>query len=393
MAPEPDRWIDVSRVGGLQAALDLLPAHGGTVYVPAGTHPINRPVVKKLNEGQHLFLVGDGRASVLVNTSTHGDDLLRITGVEGSWWPDLRTTIRDLSLVGNYASGSALVVAYPNDTMIDGCFFIGHGAQAIHLKPHGTNVTVRDCWLRDCKRGLRADNIHHLTFHGNQTRSLQGGQTQQEHVFLNWSCREVRIVNNHIAYGHDRGIVLDGTAQHVIANNTIEGFDVAIDARGIGVEQPRDRCRDITINANYIHAHTGLRLVGECRGFGITGNDFINNTRAAVAIEHGQDGGTHSITGNVVRKSVYDGVFVKAASPDQGGFRLGDCQDCVVTGNVLDGVHPGPGISAGPGGGRHVITGNRIVTREANGLDISAPGCVVQGNLAQGTAPQGECVP
>ena len=380
MRPGPDTWIDITQAGGLQAALDALPARGGTVYVPAGTHRLDRPVVKALAETQHLFLVGDGRASVLVNTNTHGDDLLHLAGVEGTWWPDLRITIRDLAFVGNPASGDAVAIDYPNDTMIDACFFIGHGAQAVHLGPHGTNVTVRDCWMRDCKRGLRAMNIHHLTFHGNQTRSLRGGQTQEEHVYLSWHCREVRIVNNHIAYGHDRGIVLDGTAQHVIANNTIEGFDVAIDACGTGAQQPRDRCRDITLSANYIHANTGVRLTGACNGFGITGNDFINNPEGAIVIEDARGAGHHSITGNVVRKSVYDGRFVTHASPEQGGFRLGDSANCVVTGNLLDGIRPGPGISAGPGGGGHVIAANRVVQREGQALDIRAPGCIVKDN-------------
>ena len=384
MAPGDRNWIDAAEAGGLQAALDLLPRHGGTVYVPAGTHEIRETIRKSLLEGQHLLLVGDGRGSVLVNGSTGGEDLLHVTGVVGTWWPDLKITIRDLTFVGTPRSGAALVMEYPNDSMVDGCFFIGHGGQAVHLGPQGTNVTVRDCWMRDCKRGLRAENIHHLTMHGNQTRSLKDGQTQEEHVYLNWNCREVRVVNNHFAYGQAQGIVLDGTAQHVIANNTIEGFPVAIDARGTGPENPRDRCRDMVISGNYLHADIGVHLQGECRGFSITGNTFINNPQAAIRVTDAAGGGTHTITGNVVRKSVYDGRFAPSHPPEQGGFCLGDAENCILTGNMLDGIRPGPAISAGPGGGGHVVAHNRVVQFEGEPLAITAPGCQVEGNLSGG---------
>jgi len=65
-------------------------------------------------------------------------------------------------------------------------------------------------------------------------------------------------------------------------------------------------------------------MSGECKGF--NGNDLINNV--------------------------------------QGGIELGCAADCIVTGNLLDGLQPGPGISAGPGGG----------TRHADTLDGALPG-------------------
>lgn len=339
-------WINVAAAGSLQAALDRLPAHGGTLYLPTGTYEVNATIHKALAEGQHLYLVGDGRGSVLVNRQTGGEALLHLCGVVGSWWPDLKITIRDLTFVGNHDSGDALVVDYPNDMMVDACFFAGHGGQALRLGPQGTNVTVRDCWLRDCQRGIRAVNIHHLTLHGNQTRRANDGQAQGEHLWLGWECREVRVIGNHFAYGDAQGIVLDGTAQHVIANNTIEGFAVAIEAHGKGEELPRDHCRDMVISGNYLHADTGLLLDGECRGFVVQGNTFINNPAGAVVIRNAEGAGGHSLTGNVVRKSVYDGVYVKSASPHQRGFDLGNSAGCVVTGNRLQGLNPGPAVTA-----------------------------------------------
>lgn len=361
-------WIDVSEVGGVQAALDALPEHGGTVYVPAGTWEIDIPLEIALREGQHLFLVGEGRASLLVNTDTVGAPLLTIAGAIGQWWPDLKITIRDLTFVGNHASGDALVVDHPNDTMVDACFFSGHGGAAIYFRRQGTNATVRDCWMRDCKRALVAENLHHLTMHGNQTRSLADGQVQAEHVYLDRNCREVRIVGNHLAYGQAEGIILDGTAQQVISGNTIEGFTTGVYALG---------CRDMVVSSNYFHGGIGLHLAGECHGFTISGNTMINTVDGAVVIEDASGSGGHVITSNVIRKSVYADIV---EDKRQGGIALGDARDCVVSANVLEDV-TGPAISGLRGGG-HVISGNRIARCDGPPVQvIPDEWCVIADNL------------
>lgn len=360
--------IKAAEAGGLQAALDALPKTGGTILLPAGRHVFNTPVVKQLTEGQHLFLVGEGRATVLVNENREGKELLHIVGAVGKWWPDLKITIRDLTLVGNPESGDALVVEYPNDTMIDSCFFSGHGGKAVYLKVQGTNVTCRDCWMRDCKRGVYAENIHHLTLHGVQTRSMAGGQVQAEHVYLDRNCREVRVVNNHFAYGQNEAIILDGTAQHVIVGNTIEGFRVGILARH---EKERD-CRDITIGSNYIHGGCAVRLEGLCNGFVVSNNIITDASDGGVVIRESQGSGAHAITGNVMRKSVYKG---------QNGVTLGDSLGCTVVGNTFEDISTAPAISAGPGGGKHVISSNNILKSPGEQIVVKdAPGSLVQGN-------------
>ena len=91
---------------------------------------ITETVEKRLAEGQHLFLVAKGRATVLVNENRDGAPLLRLVGAVGQWWPDLKITIRDLTFVGNYDSGDALVIDHPNDTMVDGCFLAMAGTRS-----------------------------------------------------------------------------------------------------------------------------------------------------------------------------------------------------------------------------------------------------------------------
>ncbi len=366
---ERGAWIDAGEAGGIQAALDALPEHGGTVHIPAGTWEIDRTLEIALREGQHLYLVGDGRASVLVNTDCSGAPLMSIAGAIGEWWPDLKITIRDLTFVGNHASGHALVVDHPNDTLIDGCFFSGHGGTAIYFMTRGTNATVRDCWMRDCKRALFAENLHHLTMHGNQTRRLNEGQQQDEHIYIDRNCREVRIVNNHLAYGDAEGIILDGTAQHVVANNTIEGF--AVNIRVLG-------SRDLAITSNYLHGGVGVHLAGECNGISITGNTMINSTEAAVLIEDASGSGGHVISSNIVRKSVYADIV---EDKRQGGINLGDARNCVVASNVLEDVTDEAAIVA-LGGGGHVVSCNRIVRCAGEPVRLTCDGwSVIADNL------------
>ncbi len=333
--------VNAAEVGDLQAALDLLPPQGGDVYLPAGCYEVDQTVTCHLKEGQHLCLHGDGRATVIRYTAVDGSPLLALDGVPDSWWPDLRITLRDLTLVGNDRCGDGLHLRWPNDALVDACSFFGFGGAAVTITPHATNVTIRDCWMRDCRRVLHADNLHHLTFHGNQTRSRAGGLVQREHVYIGRHCREVRIVNNHLAYGQAEAIVLDGTAQHVIANNTIEGFTVGIRAND---------CRDLAISANYLHSPTGVLIEGDSRGIVVTGNLFTDNSEQAVRIARSFGSGGHVISSNVIRQSVYN--------DGQGGIDLGDAVDCVVQGNVLEDVSRGDSIT-GAGDGRHTCTGNR----------------------------------
>lgn len=370
--------INAVEAGSLQAALDALPKTGGTVFVPAGRHVVTKPVTKQLVEGQHLFLLGEGRASILVNENQQGQELLHIVGPKGvisRVWPDAKITIRDLTLLGNHQSGDALVIEYPYDTLVDACFFQGHGGKAVYFKTNGSNVTCRDCWMRDCRRGVYCESLHHLTLHGVQTRSLPGGQEQAEQVYLNHDCREVRIVNNHFAYGQNEAIILDGTAQHVILGNTIEGFRVSILARP-DIRGNERGCREITIGSNYFNGGCAIRLEGRCNGFVISNNNFVAADQGAVVVRIAEGSGVHCITGNVIRKSAYK---------VQGGIDLGDSQGCTVIGNVLQEVLASPAISAGPGGGRHVISGNNISRAPGEQIVIrEAPDCLVTGNLVDG---------
>jgi hypothetical protein len=259
--------------------------------------------------------------------------------------------------------------------MVDGCFFQGHGGKAVYFKTGGSNVTCRDCWMRDCRRGVYCESIHHLTLHGVQTRSLPGGQQQAEQVYLGHDCREVRVVNNHFAYGHNEAIILDGTAQHVILGNTIEGFRVGILARPDKKGNERD-CRDVTIGSNYFNGGCAIRLEGPCNGFVVSNNNFVAASDGAVVVHDAAGSGAHCVTGNVIRKSAYKG---------QGGVNLGDSQGCTVTGNVFEEVLMSPAISAGPGGGQHVISGNNVSKAPGEQIVVKdAPNCLVSGNLVNG---------
>jgi len=374
----PPGAIDMAAAGGLQAALDALPASGGTIFVPPGRHVLTETAVKHLAERQHLTLVGAGRASILVNENREGQDLLQLVGVKGvisRVWPDLKITIRDLSFLGNHQSGDALVIQYPYDTLVEDCFFEGHGGRAVYFKTNGSNVTCRDCWMRDCKRGVYCESLHHLTLSGLMTRSLPGGQEQAEQLYLGSDCREIRVVGNHFAYGHNEAIIIHGSTHHVISGNTIEGFRVGI----LGKPDPNSTysdCRDVTIGTNYINGGCAVKLDGKCDGFAISNNIIIAAGDGAVVIRNAEGSGAHCITGNIIRKSAFK---------QQGGIHLGDSVGCTVVGNVFQEVLASPAISAGPGGGKHVIASNNITKAPGEQIVVKdAADCLVSGNLVDG---------
>ena len=362
--------IDVTAHPSPQAAVDALPETGGVVYFPVGTYRVGAPLVVRLAEGQHVTFRGEGRGSTLVNTNEQGGSLLEITGVDMmAVWRDLKITVRDLNFVGNHKSGSGLVVQHANDLMVDGCFFLGHGDKAVYLKANGCNATVRDCWMRDCKWGIYVEDVHHLTAHGNQMRRLNDGQEQNAFIYIDKNCREVRLTANHLAYGRNRGIVLDGTAQHAIVGNTIEGFDVGIDAVA---------CRDMAIGNNYLRCRTAIRMVDGCDGFSMTGN--LIHDSDGIVIENSAGHGGHALSGNVFRKSVYTRC---------GGIALGDASRCVVTGNVVEDVTLPSAITAGPGGGNHLIKANAVHRAPQDGIVLrETKGNLVAGNLISGCVGQ-----
>lgn len=353
--------LNAAEIGDLGEAIRALPAEGGGIYLPAGIYEVGETILCHLREGQHLYLHGDGRASVLRFSATDGSPLLDFRGVENSWWPDLKVTLRDLTFVGQHASGDALQLFWPNDILVDACFFSGFGGTAIRVTPNATNVTIRDCWLRDCRRVLHADNLHHLTFQGNQTRSAnEGGLEQAENLYIGRHCREVRIVSNHLAYGHAEAIILDGTAQHVIADNCIEGFPTGILA---------DDCRDICISSNYIHCDCGIRMRGDNRGMLVNGNVFTNTSEGAVVIESAGTSGGHVISNNVIRQSVYN--------DGQKGIDLGTSYACTVNGNLFEDLtDPEPAIRQEKG--RHRVDGNCVTDCGSRARGLAVPGTPVE---------------
>ena len=104
----------------------------------------------------------------------------------------------------------------------------------------------------------------------------------------------------------------------------------------------------------------------------ISNNIITDASDGATVIERAAGSGAHNINGNVLRKSVYKG---------QGGVILGDSQGCSVVGNVFEEVLATPAVSAGPGGGQHLISANNVTKSSGEQIVVKeAPGCLVSGN-------------
>jgi len=140
---------------------------------------------------------------------------------------------------------------------------------------------------------------------------------------------------------------------------------------------------DITIGSNYFCHGTSIRLEGPCNGFVISDNIVRNAHVGFVVIRNAQGSGAHSITGNVVRQSVWRD---EGHEPPVGGIVLGDGTGCNVVGNLFDNALSRPAITAGPGGGKHIISSNNIVNMDGEQILVKdAPDCLVSENLINGT--------
>ena len=225
--------------------------------------------------------------------------------------------------------------------------------------------------MRDCKRGVRAENIHPpdaawLADAQPGWRAGAGG-----HLFLDRNCREVRAVNNHLPMGTPRR--LSSTARPSTPSSAIRlrasrwAFSPETTASATAETSPLARTTSTTAAPSH--------LEGACNGFEISDNIITDAHAGAVIIERAQGERTPSPATSSAR----------AFTRGQGGIALGDSRRCSVVGNVFEEAHTMPAITAGPGGGEHVIASNNITRAEGEQIVVKdAPGCLVSGNLVNG---------
>ncbi len=125
--------IDAIDYPSLQAAIDALPATGGSVRLPAGVFEINQPL--RISQ-EDVLIEGSGTATHIKNMNTEGkpaieiDNPKRKTDAKATLW---RVALHNLRVTGNEQSGDGILAHHMNEIFLHGVTVSYHGGNGIHL--------------------------------------------------------------------------------------------------------------------------------------------------------------------------------------------------------------------------------------------------------------------
>lgn len=257
----------------IQAAIDALPAEGGSVLLSQGTFNIESAITLD----SYQTLRGYGRSTILT-TTTADLDIITATGSNGS--EKVGILIADLCIdgdAGSAANDTGIVWTYVDDSKI-------------------LNIWVQDC----AENGIKLSTSDHNTIANNWIESCA-----VDGMYLVTSTYNT-FANNNASGNTSGGIDLD-TSSHY---NTI-CYNV---------------CEGNTIEGIYLNASEHNTISGNnCEGNGESGiiltNSADNNTVLANVCKGGSeygiyvDGSDHNtVWGNICNGYTLNGIFVEGSS-------------------------------------------------------------------------------
>lgn len=329
----------------IQAAIDALPAGGGTVFFPAGTYLISTALAP--SDGCRLLGVDTG--SVIKVADSADVHAIRINAVND-------VTVEFLEIDGNKVNQTTG----------------GHGVTSV-----GTSVKrirISDCYIHDCKFdgiGLAATTsvnviVERCIVNDNDGSGINNRSgTIVESVFANNIAKD----NGE----HNIGITSKATYL-VISDNVCDGAGTADNITGYNTG---NRHISVTGNVCKVGANHGIHLGG--RFISIVGN-VINaptNNGIMVANTNDSDQAYHAVVAdNIINAAGDNGIY------------LGFVSRFTISGNVIDAA-TNQGInsiycSLG------AITGNSIRASGGRGMRLSAlQDSVVSGNEISASQTQG----
>ena len=369
----------------LQAAIDALPATGGIVTIPAGTHELTQPLV--IGTGD-VRLEGAGAATHLVNRNTQKQPaiLIRHPGhgktprdAKARLW---RVTLANFRVSGSKESGDGIRAEGVDEIYIHGVAIDHHG---------GNGIVLRDCYedprlignilTYNAAAGVLLEGCHDIVVSSNQFEENQDALRCLDSFNL---CMTGNNLDDHLRHG----VVIENTYGSIVSGNMIE------ECNGTAVILDRD-CYGITVAANTIahHLEGGVHL-RDAWGCAVTGNTFPLVHADSVRV--GPDSGRLTISGNNFSNSFIGGkdkrppTGKQPMSRDAGtGITLDGTSDVAITGNTFGGLST-PAVIAKNGCQRLLIVNNVIVDVNrgapagAKAIDPrDAKGSIIKDNIGQ----------
>jgi parallel beta-helix repeat protein len=340
----------------LQAAIDALPATGGVVRIPAGTHEITVPIVIASGD---VRLEGAGAATHIVNRATSRSPALHVRHPNYAKNPRdskariWRVTLANFRISGTKESGDGIRAEGVDEIFLTGVAVDHHGGNGVVLKDcYEDPRIVSNIITYNAAAGVLLEGCHDIVVSANQFEENQDALRCLDSFNL---CMTGNNLDDHLRHG----VVIENTYGSIVSGNMIE------ECNGTAVILDRD-CYGITVSANTIahHLEGGVHLL-DAWGCAISGNTFPLVHADSVRV--GPNSGRLVISGNNFSNSFIGGKDKRpptgksAMQRDAGtGILLDGTSDIAITGNMFGGLST-PAVTTKNGCQRILITNNVIM--------------------------------
>ncbi|TWU17215.1 Pectate lyase superfamily protein [Novipirellula galeiformis] len=330
--------IDASKFSTLQEAADAVPASGGVLQIPPGTHEISEPLVIKTGDTR---IVGVGAASHIVNKNTEGKPAIliqnpaysgKVTPSKERLW---RVSVADLRVTGNEKSGAGIEARYIEEIMVHGVTSSYHGGDGLHLYFCYEDPRVSDnlfTYNKNC--GVYIEGGHDIIVSANHFEENQDGVQCID-------AYNLTMTGNNLDDHLGNGVVIENTYGSVITGNMIE------ECQGWAMVLDRD-CYGITLSANVIaHDFAGGIDLRDAHGCAISANTFTIVKNAAVAVRSHSASITISANnfcdtwigndaeGKPLQRRKNKPTKLEANPNEATGILLENCKSVVISGNLF----------------------------------------------------------
>ncbi|UCD51239.1 MAG: right-handed parallel beta-helix repeat-containing protein [Phycisphaerales bacterium] len=320
--------IEAAFYPSIQAALDALPASGGSVHLPPGTFEIMQPLTISVAD---VLLEGAGTATHIKNVNKEGQSAIilchpsREEDRNAELW---RIRLANFRLTGNEASGHGIEARRINEVFIEGVTVSDHGGDGIRLHYCYEDPRICDSLITyNKKTGVNLVGCHDIVVSANQFEENHDAIHCADGFNL---CMTGNNLDDHLG----DGIVIENTYGSVVSGNMIE------ECNGTAIVLDRD-CYGITLSANVIaHNMAGGIDLRDAHGCAVSANTFTIVRRHALRI--GPDSGRITVCGNNFSDSYIGAEKIKRAADDREatGMTLEGTADVAVVGNLFASVTP-----------------------------------------------------
>jgi hypothetical protein len=387
----------------------------GSVHLPRGTYRLSRTVEVRLPETGFAAVTGDGTARLVMEGAgpalhfigTHEGSAAPTTFKAGVWDRERSPMVSGIEIVGGHAEADGVRATKTMQLTLHRVV-VRLCRHAVHLAERNRNVLISDCHLYENRGiGVYYDevNLHqsnivgsHISYNGGGGVVARGGNVRNLHI---GTCD---IEGNHAEEGAAKAnVLLDSTGGSIgevtITGCTIQHTHKAPDSANVRIlgagtdaalarREGRAHTREghVTITGNVFSDVQVNVEVKDSRGVVITGNTFWEGFQHDVLVE----GSSHVLVGsnNFDRNPRY--LVNGFDQAECNGLVFKDCEDSLVTGNVIGGVLKKRAAVELTGCRRMQVAGNSVLDSDGVGLMVErVTDSVIRGNLIRDDRKEG----